>query len=365
MKKIFFALAALMAFAFAGCEKDGSETDALTGTTWSSSYEGIPVELSFQKGGQATLNMDSERYVGTYTYNKPHVTIQMPIEGRNETFTGTYSDGALNISNSEYGSFVFVQTGGPSPDDKDENTDGPQGAAGKLLKQITHEDGECVYIEYDAQNRPTSIRKTRTHDEDRIYTFTYSGNTLTAKDSENPHYTLTATLNEEGYIISQTRSRSAKSVKHTYTYDNGMLQSAVRITEESDGFWEKATITCTWRDGNVIAAVKTCDEVKNESAWSPEACTYTYDTSVELAPSNLDLGYLFVEIFDELVGDDYHLGMLGFYGKSSKNPLTKASETVDDMSWDSTFSYTFNPDGTVATAFDETEFDRMKLEYYK
>ena len=377
MKKIILALTLLTAAVFASCSNDDTPTDALTGTTWASSYEGIPLEVSFEKGGKATLNMGSERYVGTYTYNQPNVTIQMPIEGQNVTFNGTYSNGALHISNSEYGSFIFTQTGGPSPDDNSENSDGPSlGHTGKLIKKISeiYEVSEDTYyssinFEYDAQNRPTRI--TVTGDGLWYYTITYNGNTITVVDSHAPKHIYTATLNAEGYIIADSyNSDSHKKAQGTYTYDdNGMLQSAHIIEEEYDdgekySFEEK--ITYTWSNGNLTTATSVHNHADEdgEKSGCTYSYTYSYDTSVELGLSNLDLGYTFAEILPEPIGRQ--LGIVGFYGNPSKNPVIKTTATEDNGPYTNTFtSYEYNADGTVRSVYDVGERCKFEFEYYE
>ena len=127
MKKLLIALAALMTLAFTGCDKENPlpDGDALAGTTWTSLYNGSPVTVAFEKGGIVTISADSELftrayvYTGTYTYDAPNITIQMQIDGKTETFTGTYSNGVLRISGS-MGTIEFIQTAGPSPDDGDD-----------------------------------------------------------------------------------------------------------------------------------------------------------------------------------------------------------------------------------------------------
>lgn len=360
MKKIFFALAALMAFAFTGCEKDGSETDALTGTTWTSSYEGIPVELSFQKGGQVTLNMDSARYVGTYTYNKPHVTIQMPIEGRNETFTGTYSDGALNISNSEYGSFVFVQTGGPSPDDNSDDA-GDTGDQSDVqlvsrIVQIEDEDGyhgEREYVfSYDNKKRIVKIVEANLlHGDYYSYSYTYNGNKVTLSSLQDADCSIT--LDDNGCI-----QAGFGHYGETYTFEDGYI---TKMEEKYQ--W----VTYTWSNGNLVESV--CHEEDEEEEGVTTTTKFIYDESVTLPPININLAAV-CEFIQPVYQDwDYQaILFLNIWGKHCKSPWKRIEA---GPYYAAAFEYAYNADGTIATIDIKIDYDgvmssvKYSFEYYE
>ena len=339
-------MAALMTLAFVGCEKEEEPaTDALTGTTWTSSYGGTPLAVSFNAGGIVTLNMGSETYTGTYTYNAPNVAIQMPIDGRNVTFTGTYSNGALNISSSEYGSFVFTQTGGPSPDESDD--DEPQGpAAGvKLVKQVirklAEDNGETstVYkVEYDEQNRIVKV----TEEEDE-YTatalYSYSGNEITVIYRGA---TCILTLNDDGYITKGI-CKDKEDLDVTYYYDNdGCIIKGV--SREGSSYEDLHVITHTydWSNGNLVREYM--EEQIGGQIEEKYEIKLTYDESKTLVPVNANfatvvtaLQFCYARPFGGTI-------VLDIWGKQCKSPLKQ----VVGHSYVDNYSYEYYEDGTVS-----------------
>lgn len=154
MKKLLFILAALTAFAFTACNNKEGETptgDTFAGTTWVSTYNGSPMTVAFGNDGTVTIRSDSEiftrayTYKGTYTYNAPNLTILLQIDGRTETFTGTYSNGVLRISGS-MGTLEFTQTEGPSPDDGDNENDSNIGSSD--LSRYVLGEWDCFKMSY-------------------------------------------------------------------------------------------------------------------------------------------------------------------------------------------------------------------------
>ena len=339
MKKLLIAMAALMTLAFVGCEKEEEPaTDALTGTTWASSYGGTPLAVSFNAGGIVTLNMGSETYTGTYTYNAPNVAIQMPIDGRNVAFTGTYSNGALNISSSEYGSFVFTQTGGPSPDESGD--DGGSGgsiqgpAAGvKLVKQVIGtltDNGETRTIiykaEYDEQNRMVKV----TEEEDG-YTgtvlFSYSGNEITVNVRD---LTFILTLNDDGYI---TRGicKEYEGGEAAFYYDNdGRIIKGVGSYQS-----EIETYTYDWNNGNLVRKLKE-RYIERE---------LTYDESKTLVPTNVNFATVSESIEVFFIEEARATLLLDIWGKQCKSPL---KQVVYGGSYVENYSYEFYEDGVVS-----------------
>ena len=337
MKKLLIAMAALMTLAFVGCEKEEEPaTDALTGTTWASSYGGTPLAVSFNAGGIVTLNMGSETYTGTYTYNAPNVAIQMPIDGRNVAFTGTYSNGALNISSSEYGSFVFTQTGGPSPDGSDEADNPDNQPEMKYVKRIketyTSDLGtEVGYaeLEYDDQKRVVKVREYNEAGYGHDYTFSYNGNRLTVHKAYGEEYT--AVLDSNGNIVSIDNWEY-------YAYDeNGYLIHRHDVHENE---------TFTWNDGNLVVY----DAVYADDTES-RTIAFTYDESLTFVPTNLNLFHTRATyIIDH---DDYWLVQYGgWWGKQSKNIPIKIEVTRKNENDSRTFTEEFgcelNEDGSVS-----------------
>ena len=331
MKKLLIAMAALMTLAFVGCEKEEeTATDALTGTTWESSYEGIPLSVSFSAGGIVTLSMGSETYTGTYVYSNSNVTIQIPIDGRNETFTGTYSNGSLYIAG-DLGSFVFTQTGGPSPDesgDDSESDDSIQGpAAGvKLVKQIKiTEQGETdvMEFEYDAQNRVSKIAFNYGDEDVYSFTFSYSGNKLVIRNDKDGSKESEIQISD-GYI---------KSIDSSvfFEYDNNGYMTQLRDNYGND--------TYTWSNGNLTSIASKYDDYT-------QTITITYNESMVLVPTNMHLLHLFAIYTYE---DDLWLTAYEVWGKQCKN-LPEKLEVNDNDGYSATFAfdYEFNNDGSIA-----------------
>ena len=338
MKKLLIAMAALMTLAFVGCEKEEEPaTDALTGTTWASSYGSTPLTVSFNAGGIVTLNMGSETYTGTYTYNAPNVAIQMPIDGQNVTFTGTYSNGALNISSSEYGSFVFTQTGGPSPDgsgDDGESGGSIQGpAAGvKLVKQMTDTETyngsswTVTYnIEYDEQNRMVKVTAEGDENIDPVL-FSYSGNEITVKEED---MTFVLTLNKDGYITKEIcKEYEGGEVTFSYDSDGCMTNGTGSYKSKSESY------SYDWHNGNLVTERKG-GYVERE---------LTYDESKTLVPTNVNFATV-SETIDVFFLEGTAPRLLDIWGKQCKSPL---KQIVYDSSYVENYSYEFYEDGTVS-----------------
>lgn len=348
MKKLLIAMAALMTLAFVGCEKEAEPAaDALAGTTWESSYGGTPLTVSFNAGGVVTLNMGSETYTGTYTYKAPDVTIQMPIDGRNETFTGTCSNGVLNISSSEYGSFVFTQTGGPSPDESDD--DEPQGPAAdvKLVKQVinttTHNDGETSTIiykaEYDEHNRIVKVTEEEDDDYSDIALFSYSGNEIT---SRYRGATCILTLNDDGYITKGI-CKEKEDLDVTYYYDNdGRIIKGVVC--EGSSYEDLCVITHTydWSNGNLVREY--IEEQIGGQIEDKYEIKLTYDESKTLVPVNSNFATVVTTLEFCYAKPFGGTMMLDIWGKQCKSPLKQ----VIDGSYVENYSYEYYEDGTVS-----------------
>lgn len=357
MKKFLIAMAALMTLAFIGCEKEEEPaTDALTGTTWTSSYGGTPLAVSFNAGGIVTLNMGSETYTGTYTYNAPNVAIQMPIDGRNVAFTGTYSNGTLNISSSEYGSFVFTQTGGTVPDESgDDGEDGDDGksddegepgddnesenpaqgpAAGvKLVKQVIGkltDNGETRTIiykaEYDEQNRMVKVTE-----EEGGYTgtvlFSYSGNEITVSVRD---LTFILTLNDNGYITKGVCKEYEDGEAEFYYDNDGRIIKGVGNYQS-----EIETYTYDWSDGNLVR--KLADGYIDREL--------TYDESKTLVPTNVNFATVSESIEVFFIDEARATLLLDIWGKQCKSPL---KQVVYGGSYVENYSYEFYEDGVVS-----------------
>ena len=336
MKKLLIAMAALMTLAFVGCEKEEEPaTDALTGTTWESSYGSTPLTVSFNAGGIVTLNMGSETYTGTYTYKAPNVAIQLPIDGRNVAFTGTYSNGTLNISSSEYGSFVFTQTDGPSPDESDEADNPDNQPEMKYVKRIketyTSDLGtEVSYaeLEYDDQKRVVKVREYNEAGYGYNHTFSYNGNILTVHKAYGDEYT--AVLDSNGNIVSIDDWEY-------YAYDeNGYLIHRHDEVEKE---------TFTWNDGNLV--VYNSDDLLDGA--ESHTIIITYDESLTFVPTNLNL--LHTRATYIIDHDDFWLLQYGgWWGKQSKNIPTKIEVTRknDSRTFTEEFGYELNEDGSVS-----------------
>lgn len=331
MKNFFLVMAFMMMLAFIGCGKDGEPAaDALSGTTWASSYGGSPLAVSFNAGGIVILNMGSETYTGTYTYNNSNVAIQMSIDGRNVTFTGTYSNGTLNISSSEYGSFVFTQTGGPSPDESDESEPQEPDADVKLVKQIkvteTRNSETHIVItefEYDAYNRVSKVyEKNDENDENASsYTYLYNGNKLIIHyDEDGDEYSVI--LNTKGYI------QSIDDWEYYEYDDDGYLIQRHDEYENS---------TYTWSDGNLVS-------ISQSDYYN---ATITYDNSLILVPTSINLLHIQAEYAIE--HDDYWLASYGVWGRQCRNlPVSVEVKTGEGNSYTATFNYELNDDGSIA-----------------
>ena len=330
MKKLLIAMAALMTLAFIGCEKEEEPaTDALTGTTWESSYGGTPLAVSFNAGGIVTLNMGSETYTGTYTYKAPNVAIQMPIDGRNVAFTGTYSNGTLNISSSEYGSFVFTQTGGPSPDGSDEADNPDNQSEMKYVKQVTltvkYSDADSYTktytAEYDNNNRMVKIY------EDSYWggTFTYADNMILVEEPGQTNQKYILELNGDGYVSRLADDDGKIYIGHTY--EDGYL-----VKREGDG----QTETYTWQNGNMVAAAY--------SGRNNYSIQLKYDESKTLVPMNINVLYLF-DIIRPIYDDYESVVCLDVWGRQSKSPLKQAAYGGEAAA---VFTYEYYGDGSVA-----------------
>ena len=327
MKNFFLVMAVMMMLAFIGCGKDGEPAaDALSGTTWASSYGGTPLAVSFNAGGIVILNMGSETYTGTYTYNNSNVAIQMSIDGRNVTFTGTYSNGTLNISSSEYGSFVFTQTGGPSPDESDESEPQEPNADVKLVKQIkvtVPDESSIMTFEYDTQNRVSKIYFK--YDDEDIYSFTfsYSGNKLVIRNDKDG--------SEESEIqISDGYIKSIDSSVY-FEYDNNGYMTQLRDNYGND--------TYTWSNGNLISIASKYDDYT-------QTITITYNDSMVLVPTSMHLLHLFAIYTYE---DDLWLTAYGVWGKQCKNlPAKLEIKNSEGYSTTVAFDYELNEDGSIA-----------------
>ena len=281
MKKLLIALAALMTLAFVGCEKENPQPDgdALAGTTWTSLYNGSPVTVAFEKGGIVTMSTDSEvftrayTYTGTYTYNAPHLTIQMQIDGQTETFTGTYSNGVLRISGS-MGTIEFTQTSGPSPDGGDDEDDSNIGT-GDLSRYVIgewecyklswrfddstlhEEESPFAIIESDADDEvifgPGPAQGTRAEEElvgyeTRFFTFRTDG-----------------TLYSEAHIEYLNGQSTTDNDYFYYTLADDRL-----LTIEGSDFTMELTISCsTDENGDDIMVLKyTSETTTEEQPWT-------------------------------------------------------------------------------------------------
>ena len=98
MKQFLFAIVALAALAFVGCDKNeesgAAGSDELAGTKWVSTfYEGEVTTIEFKSGGKVSFNRvdeeESFKFSGTYTYESPKVYITLIYGSITIPITGT------------------------------------------------------------------------------------------------------------------------------------------------------------------------------------------------------------------------------------------------------------------------------------
>ena len=225
-------------------------------------------------------------------------------------------------------------------------------------------------MEYDAQNRISVFHYTG-NDASGLNTgtatFRYgTGGNLTihfdiANDDNMTDYV--CTLNSDGYITAyeysytwsmglgwgdangntgETEVEVAVTSQYAFTYQNGYLSSVTHTdtsTYVNDGSLfskDSYRYDYTWTDGNLFAITGGWTDSEYMSS-----IEITYGDEVA-APMNFNVTALF-----DAIEKDPVLGMLGFFGKPSKNlPLSFGWTDEGDSE---ILSYTFHPDGTVAT----------------
>lgn len=216
---------------------------------------------------------------------------------------------------------------------------------------------------YDAQNRVVKIAemdydKDGKGELDNEITWTYSGNTITQteKNEEEDGYSYE---NNMVYVLSndmkvtswsseekETQNgaiRGQWKEKGTHHYNEDGYLTSVDITSESDhgSGWETSSSTdfCEWENGNLIKTGQ------RECAKCVASMTYGNVDNT----GNLDLNFLLAntEWIDCLAFGETGVKLFGYIGKRSAKLMTK--ETDHFNNYYSTYDYTLNNDGTVAT----------------
>ncbi len=213
--------------------------------------------------------------------------------------------------------------------DADNYINNNTGNSKKLVSTITYENtndpNKTVGVElfYDNDNRVIRIEKSG----QPVTTFEYNGNTVTARHTEETNtYTVTATLDGNGYVISEESVNNADPTDKTtvsVTYSDGYLQKI------EDGY---ETIVTTWQSGNMISeTIKTVSE-------PDEVYNYNYSKSANLA--NIDFNFIIADYNYDLCKLDW--GALGMLGKKSLNLCSS------DSDGETTFQYEANLSGYIS-----------------
>lgn len=213
--------------------------------------------------------------------------------------------------------------------DADNYINNNTGNSKKLVSTITYENtndpNKTVGVElfYDNDNRVIRIEKSG----QPVTTFEYNGNTVTARHTEETNtYTVTATLDGNGYVISEESVNNADPTDKTtvsVTYSDGYLQKI------KDGY---ETIVTTWQSGNMISeTIKTVSE-------PDEVYNYNYSKSANLA--NIDFNFIIADYNYDLCKLDW--GALGMLGKKSLNLCSS------DSDGETTFQYEANLSGYIS-----------------
>lgn len=97
MKKFLFALAAMAAFAFVGCDNESENSDGLAGTVWTSQDNGVSMKVAFNSNSMVTISMGGYSFSGSYIYDYPDVTITLNLYGEKVVMYGKFTDDKLII----------------------------------------------------------------------------------------------------------------------------------------------------------------------------------------------------------------------------------------------------------------------------
>lgn len=233
----------------------------------------------------------------------------------------------------------------------------------RLVRSITYDGWEAegekgvYYFKYNGEGQMirVELRTTYASDEDErtytdteYYTYSLSGNKLTAKyvynDSEYPedseHEEGVFTLNEDGFVAEGEIRNDYEYAENSYAYRCFYNDDRQLIRTECPA--HNATQEYFWENGNYV-------RIRSGLVF-----TYTY-YDIE-NKTNIDFGSILYGT-EGLGDDDLYLNIAGYLGKTSRNLLkstdytqysyefdeegyvTKVTETSRDTRWTYTISY--------------------------
>ena len=201
-------------------------------------------------------------------------------------------------------------------------------------------------IKYDGRHRVVSCRCNNGEEYYNV-TFDYRGNNqLIVSVGDFEKYV--ATLNSDGYITSVTCVNGAVQDEHgtfdkillSYDQRGHLVKAETTSAYGDDG--RSLTCTYTWEQGN-IASIMRDDSLEGISIRK-----FSYGSQV--STMNLDIFYYIDDFVPFDLGEElFEVGLFGFFGRSSKNLLTRDEKMTEgyEKGFFITHTYDFDEEGNV------------------